>query len=168
MTTRSIASRPGSRVSRSKSTAEKAVRIGDPIGDGDDDVPNRIGRGRAEQMFAQRVLVHVRALRQLTLVGAIDGGEKARLPQHPLGAAIEIGVAREVLREELLEPRDALPLPPQLIVEAHDLGDEPRPEVKRRRRAGRRRLARRGAHHHLALERRQTPRRRGQARVRRS
>ena len=143
----------------------QAVLIRDPVGDGDDDVPDRIGRGRVDQAIAQRVLVDRRRRRAAALVAPIHGGEKARLAQHPLGAAIELGVAREALLQQLFEPRHALSLPPQLVVEAHHLGHEAGPQRKRRRRAGGGRFVRGRAHHHLALGRRQTPRRIRQARA---
>ena len=124
---------------------------------------HRVGCGVLNESLAQRVLVDAPEPRDADLVSPVDGGEKARLPQHPLCATIEIGVAGEAVGEELLESRDALPLPAQLVVEPHDLGDQPRPQVKRRRGARGDRLAGRGVNHHLALEGGQPARRRRQA-----
>ena len=141
------------------------VGIGDPVADGDDDVQDGIGTLTADQAVAQRVFVERARSRDPLLVLAAGGGEKARLLQHPGRAAVQVGVAREEVDEQLLEPIDPLALPPELVVEPDDFGDQPRTHVERRRGAFLPRLPGRRVHHRLALVRRQPPQRVGQARV---
>ena len=62
--------------------------------------------------------------RDAPFVVAKRAGEKARLREQPLGAAILDVAAAERLGDQLLEPLDVLRLAPQLIVEAQHLGDE--------------------------------------------
>ena len=72
------------------------------------------------------MLVARGSLRQPTLVAAERFREKPRLPQHALGAAIELRVALERVDEQRLESVDRLTLAAELIVEAQELGHQGR------------------------------------------
>ncbi len=91
--------------------------------------------------------------------------EKARLPQHALGARVGLRVARERLGDQLLEPRDLLRLPAEQVVEAEDLGDEAGAHLERRHRPLARRRVGGGLRDRVALERAKPPRRIRQPRV---
>ena len=83
-----------------------------------------------DQVRPQTVFVDTRQRAEALLVGPVRRGKKTRLPQQPLGAAIVVGI--EARDEELFVSIDALPLPPELVVEPHHLGDEPGTQLKRR------------------------------------
>ena len=58
---------------------EQPVGVGNPVGDGDDDVADRIGRGSRDQPLAQHVLVAAARLAHAALVVAKRVGQKPRL-----------------------------------------------------------------------------------------
>ena len=77
------------------------------------------------------MFVHASQRAETLLVPAVGSGQETRLPQQPLGSPVAFSV--EALDEQLFVPSDALPLPSQLIVEPHHLGDEAGTQLKRRR-----------------------------------
>ena len=139
------------------------IRIGNPVSDGDDDVASGISRFGGDEAIPQRVLVDECAARQAAFVRSIHGREKPRLPEHPLGPAIELDVRRQAVAENLFESSDSLALTPELVVEANDFGDEAGPQLERRRRSASDRLRGGSSHNRLTLERRDTSRGRGQS-----
>ncbi len=104
--------------------------VGNPVGDRDDDVADRIGGRLGDQPLAQRVLVAAARLAHPALVVAERAGQKPRLRPHPLRRPVDF-VGAQRLVDQLLEPLHLLRLTPQLIVEAQHLGDEPGAELKR-------------------------------------
>ena len=98
--------------------------LDNPVGDGDDHAPERRGRRRGHQTFPQRMLVARVRLGHATFVGAKCPRQHPRLPQHPLGAAVELGIALQRLLEQLLETRHLLALAAKLIVEAKHFDDQ--------------------------------------------
>ena len=118
--------------------------VGDPVGDGDDDVADRVGGGLGDQPLAQRVLVAAARFAHAALVVAERIGEEPRLDPHPLRRAVDI-VGAERLVDQLLEPLHLLRLAPELIVEAQHLGDQSGPEPERQLADRRRRVARAAA-----------------------
>ena len=93
----------------------------------------------------------------------VGSGEKPRLLHQPHRAAVVVSL--QPLDDQLLEPLDGLTLPPQLIVEAHHLGDEAGTHVERRRLSVGNRSRPPTCSRTLALARRQHPPRRRQPRV---
>ena len=65
---------------------EQAGRIGNPVGNGDDDVLKTVAPAFSHEARAQRVLVAGAAVSDAPLVGAERLGQEARLAQQPLGA----------------------------------------------------------------------------------
>ena len=129
--TMSSVSRPGNPRQQIEVGGIQAVGIGDPVGNGDDDVADRIGGGFGDQPLAQRVLVAAAGLAHAALVLAKRLGQKPRLRPHPRGRRGRRSSRAERLVDQLLEPVDLLRLAAQLIVEAQHLGDEAGPELKR-------------------------------------
>jgi hypothetical protein len=100
-----------------------------------------------------------------TLVFAKRRGQEARLLAQTLGASIQVSVAAaQRFAEQFFEPLHPLRLPPQLIVEVDDLGDETGAQAKGKLLA-RRRGACRTAGDDFAFERGQASRRIRQPRV---
>ena len=86
----------------------ETIGIGNPIRDGDDDVAHGIARGFVHrEPFPQCVLVARASLGHGAFVFAKDGGEKPRLREQPLGAAVG-RCARQRIHDELLESLDLL------------------------------------------------------------
>ena len=86
----SSVSSAGIRASRSKSADKEPVRIGNPVGDGDDDVAERIGRRLRHQPIAQHVLVTRAGVAHAPLVLAKRPRQKSRLGAHPRRRAIDV------------------------------------------------------------------------------
>src|SRR5262245_59330780 len=86
------------------------------------------------------------------LVRSVNGSEKPRLLKDAGGATIDVEVGRHAVGKNLLEPGDALTVTPKLIVEADDLGDDPRPNPERRLRSGSDCVIRGRADDRVALE----------------
>ena len=95
------------------------------------------------------MFVVTRQRAEALLVGPVRRGKKTRLPQQPLGAAIVVGI--EACDEELFVSIDALPLPPELVVEPQHLGHKPGTQLKRRSGARGRRLRSGGMQDDFAL-----------------
>ena len=102
----------------------QSTGFGNPIGDRDDQVADGRRCRRRDQSFSQRVLVAGIRVGHATLVGSKRVRQHPRLPQHALGAAIELGIVLERLFEKLLETRHLLTLTSKLVVEAEHLGHE--------------------------------------------
>ena len=139
----------------------ETLRVGNPVGDGDDDVADRIGGRIGDQALAQRVLVASARFTHATLVVAKRVGEKSRLDPHPLRRAIP-SVRTQCLLDQLLEALDLLRLAAELIVEAKHLGNQPGSQAERQLVAARHRGVRRRLRHHLPLERAEPARRVGE------
>jgi hypothetical protein len=131
--------------------------IRNPVGDGQDDVPQRIGGGGRQQVDSQAMLVD--GVAEATFVRAECRRQKARLVQQARRSPIGIV---EALDEQFLKSIDALTLPPELIVETQHLGDQARTHVKRRHGSGSDGFVSRRVQQDLALAWRQPPRRRGE------
>jgi hypothetical protein len=68
--------------------SEQPVGVGDPVLNGDNDVPGRRVGGLSDQMIAERVLVARVCLEDPPLVRAKGRGEKPCLLQNPFGAEV--------------------------------------------------------------------------------
>ena len=131
----------------------QAARIGNPVGNRDDNSADWRRHRLDEQPLPQHVLVAAAGIRRPTLVAAKCRGQESCLLKHPFGAAVEFGVAAQCLLEQLLETRDLLPLPSQLIVKAQHLRHESGTQLKGRAGGGElgRGLARGCLDEHVAL-----------------
>ena len=109
---------------------EQPVGIGNPVGQRHDDVSDERRQRLAHQLFAQHVLVAAARRARPRFVVPEGLGEKPRLRQQSIGAAIARRAA-ERLFDQLLEPLDLLRLAAQLIVEAEHLGDQSGPQPER-------------------------------------
>ncbi len=154
------------RVSRSKSADEQPVGVGDPVGDRDDDVADRIGRRLGDQPLAQRVLVAARRTR-----GRGARTRETRRPETASGVRIRCARAVDVVRTRAPRrsaPRSASP------AATGGAADRRSAASRRRVRAGAETTARTPAAAaaraaacamHVALERAQAARRARQPRV---
>ena len=122
--------KPGEQIEVSR---PQAVGIGDAIGHGDDDPPERPCRGVRRQHGAERVLVQRVGGGGTRLVGAERGGQKDRLLQQLLRAAIDVAIRLELVAEVALEIVDRAAQPTDEIVEREHLGDQPGPDLEGRR-----------------------------------
>jgi hypothetical protein len=136
---------------------KQAMLVGDPIRHGDDHVTDRRACRLRDQPLAQRVLVTSVGLAHAAFVVTKRIGQKPRLAPHPLGRAVDV-VGAERTVNQLLEPFHVLRLTTQVIVEAQQLGDEPRPELKRELGADACRRAGGGLRHDVAFDRPEPPR----------
>jgi hypothetical protein len=109
----------------------EAVRIGDPVADGDDDVCQRSCGSRRKEMRAEPMLVDRIDRLEPPFVGTKRRGQKPGLLEQTYCAAIVVSL--EARGEQFLESLDRLPLATKLVVEPQHLGDQARPDVERRR-----------------------------------
>ena len=110
----------------------QAVVVRNPVGDGHDDAPDRIGERLADQLLTQQVFVTTARFANAALVLAERGSQKPRLLTHPPDAAIDLRVCPvERTFYERFEPRHLLRLPAQLIVEAQHLGHQAGTKLER-------------------------------------
>ena len=135
MATTSIVSRSGQPRQQIEIGDIQSAGIGNPVGDRDHDRRGPATPTIDDQAFPQGVLVAGARGGHAALVGAKGRRQHPRLLQHPLGAAIEFGIAPQRLFEQLLEARDLLALTPKLIVEAEHLGDQAGTQLAHGRRA---------------------------------
>ncbi len=141
--------------------------LGNPIGDCHDRGSNRRGRLGRDQVLPQRVLIARVRAGHASLVGAERRRQHPRLPKHPLGAAIDLGITLQRLLEQLLEARHLLPLAAKLVVQPKHFRHQGRSQFARL--AGvtglrlpadvEARLTRRGPEQGLAVVSRESPRR---------
>ena len=108
----------------------EAARLHRPIRNGDDQPSMGRGARVLEPEATKAVFVHGAAREHPAFVGPERRDEEHRLPEHPLGAAVERRAILELLHEQALEVVDALLLPAELVVELEHLAHERRTQLE--------------------------------------
>jgi hypothetical protein len=125
------------------------------IRDSNDD-PRVGGRRLAiQQHRSEAMLIYATSNRYAAFEICKRRGEKLGLTKQPLGAAIGFRDRTEFRRQQPMEIVDALEVPPQVVVEAHDFDDQARPQSERRTRASLFRRSGGEPKQHFSLEVRQ-------------
>jgi hypothetical protein len=135
----------------------EAVRIGEAIGDRDDDPSRRSDACFSDERFTQPVLVAVSSLDDARFVLAIRSSEKRRLLQQARRPPVRVLFFLELVAKIALEILDTAAETAHLVVQRQHLGHERGTHVVRQRQTtshdgptGRR-------EQHFTLERRQQP-----------
>ena len=140
-------------------------RVGSPLGDGQDDVPQRSGRPGPQKVRPQRMLIHAPGRRHSRLISAKRRCEEMRLAQKAPGSAVVVSIALEIARQQPLESVDRHVSSAKLVVKTEHLDEQPgaQPEWGSALRLGH--VPGRRLEEHFPLEIAEPPRRRGEARV---
>ena len=129
----SSASRPGSLRQHVVVGGPQPARVGRLIRDAHDDAP--VGRRTVvrQEPAAEGMLVQTAARFDERFEPRERRGEKLRLPEQPLGAAVDLGARLQAVGHQPIEVGDRAIAPAQLVVEREDLDDETGAEPEGRR-----------------------------------
>ena len=112
----------------------------------------RVSPKRRYEQRAEPMLIDAVGLTYARLERRESRRKKARQPEQPFGAAIDVGAGFEAAGHQSIERRDGLVAAAQLVVERKDADDETGTKPERRRRALGDDVERRPSENHLALE----------------
>ncbi len=132
MHTRSSASSAGQPREQIEVGDEQSRGIGDPVGDGDDDVAQAVRRSLPARVARAARVRRRRRSRQRVARSPRNAATRKRVCASSRSAprsALES--AFQSVRDQFVKSSDVLRLPAQLIVEAQHFGDETRPNLKR-------------------------------------
>ena len=105
----------------------QTLRIRDPVAHRHHNLTNGSPGLVRQQVLTKAVLIARVRMHQTPFVLAEGRRQQSRLAEHALGPTVVLRVPRQHVLEEFLETSHRTALPPQLIVEAQDFGDQPFP-----------------------------------------